>query len=373
MPRRPPPRPYRGRSTEPPPPSVGILDIAFRRASLVQPKARTKAERDRRRAILKIVRSGATVIRHLRLETTEIRKGSSGQFEKALIARKFGTGTLDRALLRLRRAEERIRGLAKDAERMAQSGDERTDLGDVIRTFYGRLSSYVREIDADIEKLREIGRFLDDRPRLLEGAPTLVVAGFPNVGKSSIVARLSTARPKVADYPFTTLAIGVGHADLGFDRLQVVDTPGVLGRARHANPAEAEAQTAVERAATVVLFVIDPTETCGYTVAEQEQLLERWRLEFPKLPILVVETKSDLLRRPVDRLQLSARTGDGLEELWKKLRALLPPRDMTPSPEVEPEPELEEEDDDSDENDSDEGSRGSRRRPPGRGSGRRRA
>lgn len=256
---------------------------------------------------------------------------------------------------------------------MAQSGDERTDLGDVIRTFYGRLSSYVREIDADIEKLREIGRFLDDRPRLLEGAPTLVVAGFPNVGKSSIVARLSTARPKVADYPFTTLAIGVGHADLGFDRLQVVDTPGVLGRARHANPAEAEAQTAVERAATVVLFVIDPTETCGYTVAEQEQLLERWRLEFPKLPILVVETKSDLLRRPVDRLQLSARTGDGLEELWKKLRALLPPRDMTPSPEVEPEPELEEEDDDSDENDSDEGSRGSRRRPPGRGSGRRRA
>jgi nucleolar GTP-binding protein len=367
MPNRSSPRSPRDRGARPsPPPSVGLLDIAFHRASLVTPKGRTKAERDRRRAVLKIVRSSATVIRHLRLESGGVRKQSAGQFEKALVARAFGTGTLDRALLRVRRAEERIRGLARDAERQAQGGDERTDLGDTIRAFYGRLSSFVREVDPDLEKLREIARFLDERPRLLEGAPTLVVAGFPNVGKSSLVGRLSSARPKVADYPFTTLAIGVGHADLGFDRLQVVDTPGVLGRSSHANPAEKEAETAVERAATLVLFVIDPTGTSGYTIEEQEQLLARWREEFPQLPIVVVETKSDLVSRPVDRLKISAKTGAGLEELWVRLRAMLPPRDMTPPPELEPGPEeLEEEEaEPEEEGDEDDSRPAPRRRPP---------
>lgn len=343
MPNRASVRPARSRrgTTPPPPPSVGLLDIAFHRASLVTPHGATKAERDRRRAVLKIVRSSATIVRHLRLETSNVRKAASGAFERALVDRRFGVGTLERALTRVRRAEERIRGLAREAEREAHRDEDRNDLGDTIRAFYGRLSSFVREVDPDIVRLREIGRFLDERPRLLEGAPTLVVAGFPNVGKSSLVARLSTARPKVADYPFTTLAIGVGHADLGFDRLQVVDTPGVLGRAAHTNPAETEAETAVERAASLVLFVIDPTGNSGYSIEEQEELLARWKEEFPHLPIVVVETKSDLLKRPVDRLRLSAKTGEGLEELWARLHELLPARAELPAAEPEFAPEAE--------------------------------
>jgi nucleolar GTP-binding protein len=340
MPKPPFSRTGRGRRPSgPPAPSVGILDVAFHRASLVTPHGRTKSERDRRRAVLKVVRSSATVIRHLRLETAGVRRAAAGEFEKTLVDRAFGVGSLDRALVRLRRAEERIRGIARDSERAVLRSDDATDLATLVRAFYGRLSSFVREVDPDIVALRRIARFLDDRPRLLEGAPTLVVAGFPNVGKSSLVARLSTARPKVADYPFTTLAIGVGHADLGFDRLQVVDTPGVLGRSSRANPAEKEAKTAVERAATVVLFVIDPTGTAGYSAEEQEKLLARWREEFPSLPIVVVETKSDILRRPVDRIHVSALTGEGLEELWSTLRRLLPARDAMPALEAEPEPE----------------------------------
>jgi nucleolar GTP-binding protein len=309
-----------------PPPSIKILDIAFRRGSLVTPRGKTKPERDRLRAELKVVRSSATVLRHLRLESRPVREAMALDFERALVAKTFGRGTCERALTRLERAEERIRGITRDSVRETHRAADHDALGSAVRAFYGRLSSFVREIDPDIERLREIARYLDARPQLIPGTLTLVVAGFPNVGKSSLVARLSSARPKVADYPFTTLSIALGHADLGFDRLQVVDTPGVLGRSGRANPAEAEAETAVEKAATVVLFVLDPTGSSGYTLEEQEQLLERWRETYPTLPIIPVETKSDLLRRTVDRLRVSAVTGDGVDELWKEIRSRLPTR-----------------------------------------------
>jgi len=313
-----------------PPPSVEILDVAFHRASLVTPRSKIRSARDRLRAELKIVRSSATVIRHLRLETRRFLHPPLTDFDRALLSGAFGSGTVDRALTRLRRAEERIRGLARDAERQTHSASGPEELGDQIRAFYGRLSSFVREVDPDLIRLRSMARFLKDRPHLEPGTPTLVVAGFPNVGKSSLVARLSSARPKVADYPFTTLSIAVGHADLGFDRLQVVDTPGVLGRSGRANPSELEATTTVRGAATVVLFVIDPTDRSEHSVEEQERLLNRWREEFPQLPIVTVETKCDLARRPGDRLKVSATTGEGIEALWREIRGHVRPSGALP-------------------------------------------
>ena len=313
-----------------PPPSVAILDVAFHRASLATPRGETKAARDRLRAELKIVRSSATVLRHLRLETRRFVRPPPSEFETTLLEQAFGLGSLARALTRVRRAEARIRGLSKTAERATKDASGSEELGDQVRAFYGRLSSFVREIDPDLERLRSMGRYLDERPHLDPNRPTLVVAGFPNVGKSSLVGRLSSAHPKVADYPFTTLSIAVGHADLGFDRLQVLDTPGVLGRAGHSNPAESEARAAVGGVATVVLFVLDPSEQCGYTIDDQERLLARWREEFPRLPIIAVETKCDLVRRATERLQVSAVTGEGLSTLETQVRELVRPKGELP-------------------------------------------
>jgi len=313
-----------------PPPSVEILDVAFRRASLATPRGESKAARDRMRAELKIVRSSATVIRHLRLELRRFVRSPLSEFEMTIVNQRFGDGALLRSMARVRRAEERIRGLARGAERATRGASGSEELGEQVRAFYGRLSSFVREVDPDIARLRAVDRFLDERPHLEPDRPTLVVAGFPNVGKSSLVARLSSAHPKVADYPFTTLSIAVGHADLGFDRLQVLDTPGVLGRPGRLNPAESEATAAVGGVATVVLFVLDPTEKCGYSIAEQERLLDRWREEFPRSPIVAVETKSDLLKRPGDRPKVSAVTGEGLDELRRTVRDLVRPRGELP-------------------------------------------
>jgi nucleolar GTP-binding protein len=334
------PSPRRVRRPVPPPAvrpdtlAQRILEVAFHRASLVNPHGTTKPERDRRRAELKIVRSSATVGRHLRLATRELEPPALDDFQRTLVETAFGKATLARHLVRLRRAEERIRGTAREASTTVARADGPDELGDAVRSFYGRLASYLREIEPDLLRLQEIRGFLRQRPQLDPTVPRLVVAGFPNVGKSSLVARLSSARPKVASYPFTTQAIAVGHADLGFDRLQVVDTPGVLDRRGRANPAEAEAETTVSHLATAVLFVLDPSGGSGYSIDEQERLLERWREEFPSLAIVPVETKADLTRRDNDRLHVSVKSGEGLEALWAELSRVLAPRG--PMPPVEP-------------------------------------
>ncbi|HEV2519019.1 MAG TPA: GTPase [Thermoplasmata archaeon] len=329
------------------PPSSAILDTAFHTAYRATPHGDTPLDRSRRRALLKIVRSSAVVIRHLRLAITLANRPELTEFDRSLLDRRFGRGNFDRSSRRVLRAVERIRGLAAEEQRLLRRASDREAFATAVRRFYGRLASFTREVDPDLAVLGEAARYRRSRPRIDPQNPVLTVAGFPNVGKSSLVARLSPARPKVAAYPFTTVALEVGHADVGFDRLQVVDTPGVLNRTRRGNPSEAEAELAVARAATVVLFVVDPSESCGYSLAEQEALLARWRTELPNLRIIEVETKADLAKRDVGRLAVSATTGEGIEALeraiheaigqvWPGLRPPAPPSpDGVP---IEPDP-----------------------------------
>ncbi|MCI4326795.1 MAG: 50S ribosome-binding GTPase [Thermoplasmata archaeon] len=296
-------------------PSAAILDAAFHKAYKATPHGATALDRSRRRALLKIVRTGAVVVRHLRAADKRFRTPELTDFEKTLIADRFGRGTLERSRRRLERAIERIRGLLAEEQRALRKASSREAFGELVRRFYGRVASFTREVDPDLVILAEITKFLKVRPQLDPLTPTVVIAGFPNVGKSSLVEKLSSARPKVAEYPFTTLSLEVGHADLGFDRLQILDTPGVLDRSGQSSRAEREAEVAVEHAATLVVFLIDPTESCGYPLPDQLRLLARWREELPNVPILVVATKADLGPSPGDWLRISAKTGEGVDAL----------------------------------------------------------
>ncbi|MCI4351561.1 MAG: 50S ribosome-binding GTPase [Thermoplasmata archaeon] len=315
-----------------------ILDSAFRRAYRVNAHGTSRLDRSRRRALLKIVRSSAVVLRRLHTEVKGLSAKDLSPFQRSLLDEAYGSGTMPRSLMRLRHAEERIRNLRRDAERELPKLVESDQLADAVRRFYGRLASFVREVEVDVRNLQKARGFLKDRPRLDPGGSTVVVAGFPNAGKSTLIGALSTARPKIAAYPFTTRLVAVGHADLGFDRVEFVDTPGVLGRVGRTNPAEREAKTAVRGAAAVVVFLLDPSGTCGYPLADQEALATRWRAEFPSVPILEVETKADLLRRPTERLVISAQTGEGLDELRRRVEALL--RSARPVDSDAPEAEL---------------------------------
>lgn len=316
------------------PPSSAILDTAFKTAYKATPHGETRLERAKRRALLKVIRSGSVVTRHLRLALRAVEHPELTEFDIALIDRSFGAGQRERAHRRLVHAMERIRGISVEEQRAIRQARETDEYAVSVRRFYGRLASFTREVDPDLRLLAEIAKFRRQRPRLDPLVPTVVVAGFPNVGKSSLVAKLSSANPRVASYPFTTVALEVGHADVGFDRWQVLDTPGVLNRGRAMNAPEIEADAAVSRAATIVLFVIDPSGSCGFPVEDQERLLARWQRELPNARILVVETKADLAVRAGARLTVSATTGEGLEALREEIERML--REIPDRPSREP-------------------------------------
>ena len=94
--------------------------------------------------------------------------------------------------------------------------------------------------------------------------PTLCLVGAPNVGKSSLVRVLSTGKPEVCNYPFTTRGILMGHISFNYDRFQVADTLGLLARKDDdRNNLEKLTIVVLSHLPTAVLFVHDLTGECG--------------------------------------------------------------------------------------------------------------
>jgi nucleolar GTP-binding protein len=197
-----------------------------------------------------------------------------------------------------------------------------------------RLASMVHQIDKDLRFLNEVRNVLRQLPHV-EDAFTVVIAGYPNVGKSSFIKIVSSATPQIASYPFTTKGVIVGHRDVGRDRMQFVDTPGILDRpAEERNAIEKQALSAMMNVANVVLFILDPSEHCGYPVEVQLRLLEEVK-GMVKVPLVVVANKSDIREIP-GYLSMSTETKEGVEQVLTEILSFLPAftqSRLVPSPE----------------------------------------
>src|SRR4051794_13147246 len=168
------------------------------------------------------------------------------------------------------------------------------------------------------------------------------LAGFPNAGKSSLLARVSNARPKVAEYPFTTLAPVLGTVDAPDGRqLTVADVPGLIEGASEGVGLGHEFLAHLERA-RLLLHVIDSSE---------EDVDERWRTIDAELaaygaglderPQVVILNKIDLSPEPPsfdvedERIlrirRVSAATGAGLDDLRRTLFEHVPPEVEEPA------------------------------------------
>uniref|UniRef100_M1BFZ5 Nucleolar GTP-binding protein n=2 Tax=Solanum tuberosum TaxID=4113 RepID=M1BFZ5_SOLTU len=178
--------------------------------------------------------------------------------------------------------------------------------------------------------------------------PTLCLVGAPNVGKSSLVRVLSTGKPEICNYPFTTRGILMGHINLSYQNFQVTDTPGILRRSdEERNNLEKLTLAVLTHLPTAVLYVHDLSGECGMSPSDQFVIYKEMRERFSSHIWLDVVSKCDLLQAspvifatddcnvdnfelmryrkmgPDEALNVSVKNEIGLHELKKRVYELL--------------------------------------------------
>jgi GTP-binding protein len=158
------------------------------------------------------------------------------------------------------------------------------------------------------------------------------LVGFPNAGKSTLISRISAARPKIADYPFTTLVPNLGVVSVGDRTFVVADIPGLIEGAHEGHGLGTQFLRHVERT-RLLAHLVDVSEMTGrdpvhdFHVVMQE--LASFDEGLAKKPMLVVASKIDVAQDParVERVREMAReaglpfyaissvTGQGIEEI----------------------------------------------------------
>ncbi len=191
---------------------------------------------------------------------------------------------------------------------------------------YGRIASVVNKIKKDLDILDFAKQNLRNMPTVDFNALTIVIAGFPNVGKSTLLKQITGADPQVANYPFTTKGIQIGHTERHWQEIQIIDTPGLLDRpVLEMNNIELNALIALEHLADAILFIFDGSETCGFTLENQYNLYEQIKKVFSEIPIISLFNKMDLIdldtyvQYYIDKVEnpllISAIEGEGLDKI----------------------------------------------------------
>jgi GTP-binding protein len=160
----------------------------------------------------------------------------------------------------------------------------------------------------------------------LKLAADVAIIGFPNVGKSTFIAAVSAAKPKIADYPFTTLVpnLGVVRMDDEFEMV-LADIPGLIEGASEGKGLGHQFLRHIERAR--VLLVLLDLAAFDLTPEEQEVALLRelgdYQPDLLDRPRLVVGSKADVAVHDFDGLRVSAVTRDGVREVVGRLADLV--------------------------------------------------
>ncbi|AIY90650.1 GTP-binding protein [Geoglobus acetivorans] len=282
-----------------------LIDKAFRRASKVS------GRNSREKALNKLSTISNVLDNYFeRIISSHPSYDNLDDFYREMVDVVVGIRRLKKSLAALSWANTMTQKVISKGIRRIKGGN---DPDRVLKEVYGRIASIIEQVDDAL-------RFLNDAKNRMREIPTLsgdftaVFAGYPNVGKSSIISAISTVKPEIASYPFTTKKINVGFIDADGLRIQVIDTPGLLDRPMdRRNRIERRAILALRYLADVVIFVIDPTESCGYEIDKQMNLLYEIRDQFD-VPVIEIYSKADLHEKR-DRLAISTVSGEGVDEL----------------------------------------------------------
>ncbi|KAL5259195.1 hypothetical protein ACHWQZ_G009599 [Mnemiopsis leidyi] len=219
------------------------------------------------------------------------------------------------ALGQINMAKHLIGNVAKDYNRLLKFGDSLYRCKQLKRAALGRMCTIMKRQNSSLLYLEQVRQHLGRLPSIDPNTRTLLLFGFPNVGKSSFVNNITRANVEVQPYAFTTKSLYVGHTDYQYLRWQVIDTPGILDKPlEDRNTIEMQAITALAHLRACVVCVLDISEQCGYSLQQQCDLFNNIKPLFANKPLIVALNKIDA-RRPED---LSQPEKDLLEQTFKK-------------------------------------------------------
>jgi nucleolar GTP-binding protein len=132
------------------------------------------------------------------------------------------------------------------------------------------MATIMRRQKDPLAYLEQVRQHISRLPAIDPNTRTLLICGYPNVGKSSFINKVTRADVDVQPYAFTTKSLFVGHLDYKYLRWQVIDTPGVLDHPlEDMNTIEMQSITALAHLKSCVLYFMDLSEQCGYTIEAQ--------------------------------------------------------------------------------------------------------
>lgn len=201
------------------------------------------------------------------------------------------------ALGQINTARHLIDNVSKDYCRLLKYGDSLYRCKQLKKAAMGRMCTIMKRQKQSLEYLEQVRQHLSRLPSIDPNTRTLLICGFPNVGKSSFINKITRADVEVQPYAFTTKSLYVGHTDYKYLRWQVIDTPGILDHSlEERNTIEMQAITALAHLRAVVLYVMDPSEQCGYSIEQQIELFNNIKPLFVNKPLLICTNKVDVIR-----------------------------------------------------------------------------
>jgi nucleolar GTP-binding protein len=161
----------------------------------------------------------------------------------------------------------------------------------ITKSYVGRLSSLLKGLSKQIDFYNESARILKELPSIRTKENCVILAGYPNAGKSTLLSRITESKPQIAAYPFTTKGLNVGVFKKKYVPIQIIDTPGLLDRPLlNRNKIELKAVTALQHLNGLIVFVVDPIQE----IDKQKNLFLELKKLFTHHNFLVVINKIDV-------------------------------------------------------------------------------
>lgn len=201
------------------------------------------------------------------------------------------------ALGQLNMARHLIDNVAKEYVRLLKYGDSLYRCKQLKKAALGRMATITKRQASNLTYLEQVRQHLSRLPTIDPYTRTIILTGFPNVGKSSFMNKVTRAEVEVQPYAFTTKSLFVGHTDYKYLRWQILDTPGILDHPlEDRNVIEMQAITALAHLRACVLYIMDISEQCGHTLEEQVRLFESIKPLFANKPLMIVMNKVDIVK-----------------------------------------------------------------------------